>query len=151
MQTLETCLTMVHIVVALAIVAVQDADGVHLLDLVIFLPDVDVFRDGLACTVQDPLQIVKLSRQLYFHDDEVPLAVLGLDVDTVELVLSGILVALALQQFDYMDLFVQKHGDKPFENVKVRLVAEHMLHRPVKPDVCVVLFHSLDVFYPPQR
>ena len=97
---LEPRLAVVHIVVTPAVVAVEDADRVHFLDLVILLPDVDVLRDRLARPVEDPLQVIQLTRELHLHDYQVPPAVLRLDVNAVELVRVRVLVRLAFQKLD---------------------------------------------------
>ncbi len=55
MNTLEPSLSMIYIIVALAIIAVEQADRIHLFNLVIFVSDVDVLCNSLTCAIKDAL------------------------------------------------------------------------------------------------
>ncbi len=63
-----------------------------------------MLRDRLGHAVEDALEVVVLLGLLYLHEDDVAVAVLGLDVDAVVLVLPVLLVALALKDFLHMHL-----------------------------------------------
>lgn len=52
---------------------------------------------GFRHAIEYPLQIIKLARILYFHDDDLALVVKRLDVHPVELVILRQLITLALQ------------------------------------------------------
>ena len=102
--------------------------------------------DGLAGAVEDALQVIELAGELHLDDDQVALAVLGLDVDAVEPVGVRLLVRLALEQLHDVDLLIEEHGDEALEDAEIGLVAEDMLYGPVKPDISVVLLHTFEEF-----
>ena len=143
MEAFELCLPVIHIVITLPVIAVKDAYGIHLLDLIVFIPDVYVFGYGFAGAIQDALQIIQLTCQLHLHQYKMPPAVLCLDVHAVELILGRILVALTLQYLLNMHCFSGKDCDKSLKNIEICLVAKHMLHSPVKTYVCIFLSHNL--------
>ena len=99
--------------------------------------------DCLAGAVEYPLKVVQLPRELHFDDYQVSLAVLGLDIHAVELVVFRLLVRLALEELDNLHVLFQKHGNQSLEDSEVGLVPEHVFHRPVKPNICIVLLHNL--------
>ena len=127
----------VNEVFALAEVEIEDADGVDLLHLVVFVAQVDVFGDGFRNAVEDAFEVVDFARQLDFHNDDFFLAVSRLDVHAVELVGRVILVALAFENLQDMDGLSEQHGEEAFEDGEVLLVAENFLRGPVKADVSV--------------
>ena len=136
-------LAMVQIVAPHAQVEIQDADGIHFLDLAIRVAQVDVLRDGLGHAVEDTLQVIQLPRVLYLDDDDLALAVAGLDIHPVELVTLRELVALALQQFHDGDGLTQEHGEETFQHAEVGLLAQQALDGPVETDISVCQFtHS---------
>ena len=100
---------MVYVVIPLAVIAVEDAYGVHLLDLVILVADVYMLGYGLASAVKDTLQVVQLACELHLDDDQMALAVLGLDVNTVELVVVAVLVRFALQYLHNFHIVIEQH------------------------------------------
>ena len=95
--------------------------------------------DGARHAIKDALKVVQLARLLYLDDDDFTLAVLGFDVNAVELVLRVVLVALAFQQFHDVDRLVEEHGNQAFEHAEVSLVAQHTLRSPVESDESVVV------------
>ena len=137
MHTDELVLAMIEIVGPLAQVEIDDADGVHLLHLVVLVAQLDVLGDGFRYTVEDAVQIVELTRLLYLHQNDFALRVEGLDVHAVELVVLGLLVALALQQFHDGHLLVEQHRHQALQDGIVRLVAKHALGCPVESYVLI--------------
>ena len=131
---------------ALAVVTVEDADGVDLLHLVVLVAYIVTLRDCPASAVIYSIQVMELAGELHLDDDQVALAVLGLDVDAVEPVGVRLLVRLALEQLHDVDLLVEEHGDEALEDAEIGLVAEDMLYGPVKPDISVVLLHIFEEF-----
>ena len=103
-NTLEPRLAMVHIIVALTIITVKDTDGIHLLYLIVFIPDVDMLCNSLACSVQYTLQIIQLACQLHLYNYQMSLAVLGLYVNAIELVGVRFLIGFAFKQFDNLHI-----------------------------------------------
>ena len=72
---------------------------------------------------------------LYFKAKKrgLPVSIVG----GVILVVLGILVALALEQFDDGHLLVEQHRHQPFQHAIVGLVAQHALRSPVESYVLV--------------
>ena len=91
-DTFEARLAVIDIVVALAIVTVEDTDRIYLFHLIILLAYVDMLRYRLAGSVKNTLQIIELSGELHFHNDQMSLVILGLDVDAIEFVCIRILI-----------------------------------------------------------
>ena len=60
---------MVDIVVAAAEVEVEHVDGVDLLDLVVVLPYLQLFDDGLGRAKENALHEMLLAGQLYLDND----------------------------------------------------------------------------------
>ena len=79
-------LTVVQVIVALANVEIENADGVYLLHLGVKFSQLDMLRDGLGNAEEDALQIVYLARVLHLDDNDFILTVARLDVHTVELI-----------------------------------------------------------------
>ena len=102
-----------------------------------------MLRDGLGHAVEDTLQVIQLPRVLYLDDDDLALAVAGLDIHPVELVTLRELVALALQQFHDGDGLTQEHGEETLQHAEVGLLAQQALDGPVETDISVCQFtHS---------
>ena len=101
----EFALAVIEVVVADAEVEIEDVDGEDLLDVLVIVPDGDVFCDGLGSAVKDALEEVEVVGLLYLDEYDLTEAVLGLDVDAVELVVFEALVAFALEEFCNGDLF----------------------------------------------
>ena len=51
-----------------------------------------MLRYRLAGSVKNTLQIIELSGELHFYNDQMTLVILGLDVDTIEFVCIRILI-----------------------------------------------------------
>ena len=96
--------------------------------------------DGLGHAVDHPLQVVVLLRLLYLHENDLAVAVLRLDVHTVELVVLVLLVAFALQQLHDFHPLLKQHREEPLEHAEVGLVAQDVFCSPVEPDVMGVIF-----------
>ena len=143
MYPLEYGLSVIEIVASLAEVEIEDVDGIDLFHLVVFVAYLNMLGNRLGNTVEHALQVVQLSCELNLNDDDFFLAVLCLDVYTVELGISCLLVALALQQFRDDNLLAQQYGDEPFQYCKVSLVAQHALHCPVKSHISVFCLHVI--------
>ena len=97
MNSHELTDAVVKVVGALAEVEVNNADGIHFLDVAVGVTQLDVLCYGFCCSIKDTLQIIHLARQLNFHDEDFPKIVLRLDVHAVVLVVETFLVALTLQ------------------------------------------------------
>ena len=134
-------LTVVQVVGTLAKTEVQDINAVHFLHLEIVLAASHVLGDGLRHTVEHALEVVQLAALLYLHQDDFSFGVPGLDVNTVKLVLTVLLVRLALQQFHDGHLLAHQYRDETLEDGKVGLVAKHILRCPVKAYISVP-FHD---------
>ena len=139
-------LTVVQVIVALANVEIENADGVYLLHLGVKFSQLDMLRDGLGNAEEDALQIVYLARVLHLDDNDFILTVARLDVHTVELIVFTLLVALAFQYLDNADRLAQQHGEEAFEHAEVGFVAQQALHRPVKTYISVFLYHNFCFF-----
>ena len=139
MDAFELALPVVEVVVAHAEVEVEDVDGEDLLDVLVVLAGGDVLGDGLGGGVEDTFEEVEVIGLLDLDEDDLAEAVLGLDVDAVELVLFVLLVALAFEEFGDGDVLAEDGGDEPLEDGEVGLVAEDVLGGPVETDdiVCV--------------
>ena len=115
---------MIQEVCPLADVEIKHADGIDFFHLIVFLTQRNMFRNGLGYTIKYPFQIIKLTGVLDFDDDNLILAVLGLDVYPVELVVGGQLVTLAFQNFDNLDLLADEYGKESFENTEIRFLSQ---------------------------
>ena len=101
-----------------------------------------MLSDRLSHTIKDTLQIIELCCQLYFNNDDASLRILGLDVNTIELVIDSFLVAFTFQNLLNLDFLSQENGNQSFQHIKVSLVAKHPLHGPVKSYVLLVNHHN---------
>ena len=133
----EVGASVVEVVLALTEVEVEDADGVDLLDVVVALPASDVLGDGLGDAVEDAFEVVALAVVLDFDEDDLVLAVAGLDVDAVGLVVLVVAVAFAFEDFEDADGFVQQDGEEAFEDGEIGLLAQEAFDGPVEADVAV--------------
>ena len=95
-HALKACYTVVYIVFAAAQVEIEHADGVHLLDVLIVLANLQLFNHRLRCPIKDALHEVGLACQLHLNDDNLAVAGPCLHVHTVRLVFAGVAVALTL-------------------------------------------------------
>ena len=116
-------LTVVQVIVALADVEIENADGVHFLHLGVKFSQLNMLRDGFGNAEEDALQIVYLTRVLHLDDDDFVLTVARFDVHAVEFVVFALLVALAFQYLDDADRLAQQHGEETFEHAEVGFVA----------------------------
>ena len=151
MNTCKGVLAVIKVIVPLTDVEVEDADGVNLLHGIVTLAQADMLGNGFGNAIEDALQVVQLAGVLYLHDDDFALAVQCFDVHTVELVICGLLVALALKQLDDGNLLIQKYGEEAFEHTEVGFLAKEALHRPVKTDISVRLIHIIQFIWQLQR
>ena len=87
-HTRENGFSVVEIVTTLTKVKIEDIDGVHLLYLVILVTYLNMFRDGFGDTIKHTLEIIQLTSELHFHDDNFTFAVFCFDVNTVEFVIA---------------------------------------------------------------
>ncbi len=133
----EVVLPAIDVVRACAEVEVDDADGVDLLDFLVGLPEVDVLGDGFRHAVKHSLKVEGLGSILHFDENDFALAVACLDVHAVELVVGIFLVSLAFENFHDFYFLAEKHGEKSFQYVEVRLLPQQPLHGPVKAYVFV--------------
>ena len=81
------------------------------------MADGDVLGDGLGGAVEDAFEEVEVVGLLDLDDDDVAEAVLGFDVDAVELVVFVALVALAFEEFGDDDVFVEDGGDESLDGI----------------------------------
>ena len=133
----EVGASVVEVFLALTEVEVEDADGVDLLDVVVALLASDVLGDGLGDAVEDAFEVVALAVVLDFDEDDLVLAVAGLDVDAVGLVVLVVAVAFAFEDFEDADGFVQQDGEEAFEDGEIGLLAQEAFDGPVEADVAV--------------
>ena len=98
--------------------------------------------DGLGGTEEDALQELGLGGLLDLDEEDLAPVVGGLDIDAVGLGVALLSVALALEEFDDVDLFIQKGGEEAFEDSERGLVAKHVLGGPVETDHIVCGFHD---------
>lgn len=106
MNPFEPGFSVINIIVTPPKIAIEYADGIDLLDLVILLASIDMFRDCLAYYT---LEIVQLTGELHLYDDNVTFTVAGLYVNSIELIVLRILVTLTLKKFLDLDLFTGKY------------------------------------------
>ena len=96
-----------------------------------------VLGDGLGDAVEDAFEVVALAVVLDFDEDDLVLAVAGLDVDAVGLVVLVVAVAFAFEDFEDADGFVQQDGEEAFEDGEIGLLAQEAFDGPVEADVAV--------------
>ena len=94
--------------------------------------------DGFRYSIEDAFQIIQLARVLNLYDDNFILAVACLDVHTIELIRSRLLVALAFKNLDDIDFFSQKNGEETFQHTEVRFLSQKAFDGPVETDVFVL-------------
>ena len=140
----ELVLPVIEIILPDTNVEIKDADGVNLFHPRVGVAQMDVLRNGFRHAIQYTLQIIELPRVLDLDDDNLALAIQGLDVHSIELVVGGQLVPLALQQLHDRDFLAQEYGEETLQHVEIRLLPEQALDGPVETDVSVLhLFHKL--------
>ena len=139
-DALELRLPVIDHVRAVAQIEIHDVHAVYLPDMLVPFPAVDVFRHELRRAEQHPLEIGELRVVLHLDDEQLATVVFRQQVHTVLLVVFVLLVALALQQFLYLDRLVQQRGEQPLQHAEVGLVAQQALHRPIETDK--LLHHS---------
>ena len=110
MHTDKGVLTVIEVILPLPDIKIENADGIYLLHLVITFSQRDVFGNGFCHTIKDSFQIVKLTRILNLDDDDFPLAVLRLDINTIKFVISTLLVAFTFQDFLNGHFLIEKNG-----------------------------------------
>ena len=119
MYARKDILTVVQVIASLTDIEIKDTHGVDLFHFVVAATQRNMLRDGLGHPIKDTFEESKLTRVLYFHYDDFTLAVFSLDVYPVEFVVNGLLIALALQQFDDLHLFVQQHRQETFQHTEI--------------------------------
>jgi len=107
MYTYKGVLTVVQVIVSLANVEIENADGVHFLHFRVKFSQFDMLRDGLGNAEEDAFQIIYFARVLHLYDDDFILAITRLDIHTVELLVFTLLIALAFQYLDDADRLAQ--------------------------------------------
>ena len=146
MHANEFVLSVIQVVCSFSKIEIEYADGIDLFHLVIFLAQRDVLSDSFRHTVEDTFKVIQLACQLYLDDDDFSLAVLRLDVDAIELVVSCLLVAFALEDLLDMYRLIEQYGYQPFEYAEVSFIAQHALGSPVESDVFILLIHNRIAF-----
>ena len=142
MHANEMVLPVIEIVRSDTEVEIEDADGIHLLHFLVAFAQGDMLGDGLGYAVEDTFEIVYFAGVLYLDENDLPLAVERLDVDTVELVVGTSLVAFAFKDFDGLDLFVQHDGQETVEHVEVSLLPQQAFDGPIETDIPVLQLYS---------
>ena len=82
-----------------------------------------------------------LAGELNLNYDNVAFLVLGFYVYSVELVVSGFLIALALKNLGNTQVFANEHFHQALENIEVGFVAQHTFYSPVKTDYPIIIVH----------
>jgi hypothetical protein len=135
-------LALVKIVVANAEVIIYYRNGKYLMDFAKLVAAAHLFRYSLRNTIQHSLQIVRVACGLNLNDENLPFVVLCFNIDTIELIVRILLVALAFKYIDDSAFLTQKDFDKPLQDVKILLVSQKALYREVKP-YKEIFFHNL--------
>ena len=104
-----------------------------------------MFHNCLRHAGQQTLQEVRVTRRLNFNDEDFAVFVLRLDVNTVELVVLVLLVALAFENRLYLALHAQYDLNETFKDGVVRLVRQKFLDGIVEADEFVAC-HSYRTF-----
>ena len=146
MNTDKHSLSVIQIISANTQVKIEDAYGIHLLHLVVFVAESYVLGNGLRYAIQNSFKVESLPCQLYLNYDYFPEAVFGFYVHSVELVIVAFLVALAFQNLYYVHFLIQQNRYQSFQNSKVCLVSEHSFCCPVKSYIFVFFQHLSSSF-----
>ena len=137
--------SMVGVVIAATEVEVEYVDRVYLPDDTIVLSDANLVGDVLCRSEEDAMEEVALLGQLYFHNDILAFAGLGLHIHAVHLVLAGILVSLALQNLSDGHRLIEEHLNESLKHFLVRLVAKNTLDGPVETYIFTLLCHGQQI------
>ena len=132
---------MIKIVGTLTKIEIHDADAIDLFHGTILLAERNMFGNSFCYSIQYSLQIVKLTSQLHFDYDDLTIAVLGFDVNTVELIICVILIPFTLQYFINFDRLAQKDGYQTFQHTEIGFVTKHPFHCPVKSYIFIRNIH----------
>ena len=136
---------MVKVISTTTDIKVEDTDGIHLLNLRVELTQLDMFRDRLGNTEKNTFQIINLTGILNLHNNDLVFAVTRLYVDTVEFIRFIQLIAFTLQNLDDTDGLTQQNGEKTLQHAEIGLVTQQALHRPIKTNIPVFLFHHIRI------
>jgi hypothetical protein len=93
-----------------------------------------VLDQGLGCGVEDALEIVPLALVLDLDQQQLVAGVADLEIDPVVLVGGVLLVGLALQDLDDVDVVAQQLAQEAFQDAEVGLAAQQALQGPVEGD-----------------
>ena len=96
MYASELGLPMIDEVLALTEVEIDNINGIDLLDVIIVLSAVDIFRHQLGCSEEDALEIGILRLALNLDEQQFAVNVLSQNIYTVRLVIDVFFIALAL-------------------------------------------------------
>ena len=99
-----------------------------------------MFCNRLSHTIKDAFKIIEFTCILYFHNDDITLAVFSLDIYSVEFIVNGLLVTFTFQQLDDFNLFVQQHGKEAFQHSEISFLTQKTFDGPVKADITI--FHK---------
>ena len=91
-----------------------------------------MFGNGLCHAVEYTFQIMHFARVLNFYDDNIALAVFGLDIHAVELIIFSLLVAFTFQDLNDFDRFTNEHGEEPLKDIEVGLLSQQAFDSPVE-------------------
>ena len=108
MDTAELRLAMIHAVLTLAQVEIDDVDAIHLLHVFIVLTAIDVFRHQLRRAEEDALEIGIFGLSLHLDQQQFTAVILSKNIDTVQLGILMVFVTLTLQQAVYLDRRLQQ-------------------------------------------
>ena len=147
MYSLKRASTVVEIIVSLADIEIEDANRIDFFDFVVAVAQGNVFGDGFGHSIENTFQVIQLAGVLHFHNNDFPFAVKRFDIHAVELVFSGLLVALAFQQFEDGHFLVQEHSEEAFQYAEVSFLTKEALYCPVEADVFVLFHHIVYCYY----
>ncbi len=125
---------MVHIIVPLSEVKINNVDGIDFFNFGIGLSLRDVFNNHFGGSEKHALEVVGLPGILDFNDYQVPVLVFNQDIYPVELVVSGFLIAFTFKDLLNFDVLVQQFGEESFQDIKIGFVSKQPLHCPVEPN-----------------
>ena len=140
MQSLEHRLAMIYIILSLSQCEIHDIDGIYLAHLVVIIAQTNIVCDDLGNSIEHTVEIGMFPSILYLEDDEFSLLIFCQDINSVEFIILGLLIALTIQESVDLEFLVQQRTHKAFQHGIVCLVAKQALHRPVKSDIiCHIL------------
>ena len=135
MNSTKFRLAVIHVVLSVAQIEVDDVDTVDLAYLLVAFATVDVLRHQLGRAEEHALEIGKLRLVLHLYQVQRAVGVFRQHVHPVLLVVLILPVAFAFQQFENPDGMTEKGGYQPFQHSEVGFVAQQPLHRPIKSNV----------------